>query len=326
MSKDKKIQTTGKSKMHPRNKHRNRYDFPSLITSCPELAAFVKPNKYQDDSIDFADPEAVKMLNKSLLKHHYGIKNWDVPENYLCPPIPGRADYIHHVADLLQSSNYGRMPQGDKIKCLDIGVGSSCIYPIIGHSEYGWKFLAADIDPVAVQSAKKITTSNPSLKDAVYIKLQDKPKDIIFGIINKNDRIDLTVCNPPFHSSAEEAEAGTMRKLKNLSHDKPGKPVLNFGGQSNELWCEGGERKFIREMIRQSKKFSESCFWYTTLVSKQSNMKNVLDALKNAEAVEVKTIDMGQGNKTSRIVAWTFLNPEQQKEWKETRWKQSTKE
>mgnify|MGYP000151744415 FL=1 len=321
MSKDTKVAIKGKSKMHPRNKHRDRYDFPQLIASFPELAEFVKPNKYQDDSIDFADPIAVKMLNKALLKHHYKIDNWDVPENYLCPPIPGRADYIHHIADLLQSSNYGRMPEGSKIKCLDIGVGSSCIYPIIGHAEYGWSFLAADIDPVAVSNAKKITEKNPSLKGAVYIKLQDKPKDIIFGIINKKDRIDLTVCNPPFHGSAEQAQAGTMRKLKNLNRQKPVKPVLNFGGQSNELWCEGGERKFIREMIRQSKKFSESCFWYSTLVSKQSNLKNILDALKNAEAVDIKTIPMGQGNKTSRIVAWTFLNPEQQKEWKNSRWK-----
>ncbi len=320
MPQNKKVHPKEKSKMHPRNKHRARYDFPALIASCPELAPFVSLNKFQDESVDFGDPAAVKMLNKALLKHHYQIKHWDVPENYLCPPIPGRADYIHHIADLLCSSNYGRMPEGSKIKCLDIGVGSSCIYPIIGHAEYGWSFLAADIDPIAVKSAKKISTDNPSLKGAVYIKLQEKPKDIFFGIIKKEDRIDLSICNPPFHGSAEQAQAGTMRKLKNLNRQKADKPVLNFGGQSNELWCEGGERKFIREMIRQSKKFPESCFWYSTLVSKQSNLKNILDALKNAEAVDVKTIPMGQGNKTSRIVAWTFLSPDQQKSWKNSRW------
>ncbi len=320
MSEKKKEHPKEKSKMHSRNKHRERYDFPSLIKSTPALAPFVTLNKYKDESIDFADPEAVKMLNKALMQHYYGIKHWDVPENYLCPPIPGRADYIHHIADLLCSSNYGRMPEGSKIKCIDIGVGSSCIYPIIGNAEYGWTFLAADIDPVAIKSAKKITTDNHSLKGAVYIKQQEKPKDIFFGIIRKEDRFDLSICNPPFHGSAEEAQAGTMRKLKNLNRNKDEKHVLNFGGQSNELWCEGGERKFIREMIRQSKKFSESCFWYSTLVSKQSNLKNILDALRNAEAVEVKTIPMGQGNKTSRIVAWTFLSPEEQKEWKDSRW------
>ena len=68
--------------------------------------------------------------------------------------------------------------------------------------------------------------------------------------------------------------------------------------------------------------FSTSCFWFTTLVSKQSNLKSIYAALKNAEAVDVKTIEMGQGNKTSRIVAWTFLTSEQQKEWKNTKWKE----
>jgi len=29
---------------------------------------------------------------------------------------------------------------------------------------------------------------------------------------------------------------------------------------------------------------------------------------------------MGSGNKSSRIVAWTFLSKEAQKEWRESRW------
>ena len=27
------------------------------------------------------------------------------PNENLCPPIPGRADYIHHIADLLSINN-----------------------------------------------------------------------------------------------------------------------------------------------------------------------------------------------------------------------------
>jgi 23S rRNA (adenine1618-N6)-methyltransferase len=34
----------------------------------------------------------------------------------------------------------------------------------------------------------------------------------------------------------------------------------------------------------------------------------------------VKTIAMTQGNKSSRIVAWTFLTPVQQTKWAITRW------
>jgi len=101
MAAEKKIHPEVKSRLHPRSKHINRYDFKKLIEGFPELESFVKPNKFGDESIDFSDPKAVICLNKALLKHHYGIEHWLIPEGYLCPPIPGRADYIHHIADLL---------------------------------------------------------------------------------------------------------------------------------------------------------------------------------------------------------------------------------
>lgn len=304
-----------KIQLHPRNKHRERYNFQQLTASCPELAQFVSLNKFDDESIDFFNPDAVKMLNKALLKHFYNIDYWDIPEGYLCPPIPGRADYIHHIADLLGSSNKGEIPTGKSIKCLDIGVGANCVYPIIGISEYGWTFTGTEIDPVAIDSAGKIIERNPSLKGKVELRLQNNPKDILYGIIRKDERFDLTICNPPFHSSLAEARSGTVRKLSNLTHRKPNKPILNFGGQNSELWCEGGEVGFVDKMVRESKQFSASCFWFSTLISKESNLTSVYDSLRRADPAEVKTIPMGQGNKISRIVAWTFLNQEQQEKW-----------
>lgn len=299
-----------KSRLHPRNKHRGRYDFKKLIISCPELAPFVKLNIYNDESIDFSNPEAVKMLNKALLKHYYNINNWDIPKNYLCPPIPGRADYIHYIADLLSKNNNGKIPIGNKIKCLDIGVGANCIYPIIGNKEYGWSFVGSDIDNVSVKSANKIIEMNPCLKGKIEIRFQPNQKDIFNGIIQKNEVFDLSICNPPFHSSLAEAQAGTFRKLRNLSQKKITKLKLNFGGQSNELWCEGGEKKFVTSMINQSKEFATSCFWFSTLISKQSNLNSIYKVLEKAKVYEYRTIEMGQGNKTSRIVAWSFFTKE----------------
>jgi len=314
-----------KSKLHPRNKHRERYDFKQLIESCADLAPFVKLNLYNDESIDFANPEAVKMLNKALLKHYYNIENWNIPANYLCPPIPGRADYIHYMADLVCGSNYGNMPAGEKIKCLDVGVGANCVYPIIGMKEYGWSFVGSDIDTIAIESANKIIESNSFLKDKIEIRLQNNPKDIFYGIIQKEELFDLTICNPPFNKSAEESKQGTLRKLNNLNVSEITKPILNFGGKSNELWCKGGELKFVKNMVYQSKQFATSCFWFSTIISKQSHLSSVYEVLKKMEATEVKTISMGQGNKSSRIVAWTFFMPEQKKQWVNTRWKDEHK-
>ncbi len=309
--------TEEKKNLHPNNKHRFPYDFEALISTNPSLSNHIKINEYNNLSIDFADPEAVKMLNKTLLEHVYDIKNWDIPKGYLCPPIPGRADYIHYLADLLEtsfSSNISKLK--DKINCLDIGVGANCIYPILGNKIYSWKFVGSDIDDGSIASANKIIAFNSSLKDSLTIRKQANKSNFFKGIIEKDEFYDLTMCNPPFHASQAEANAANTKKVKNLSSKKTtDKPTLNFGGQTKELWTEGGEAKFIGTMIYESKHFAQSCFWFTTLVSKEANLKNIYLTLKKVGALEVKTIGMSQGNKVSRIVVWTFLTLEQRQLW-----------
>jgi len=309
-----------KVSLHPRNRHRERYDFKLLIDSFPELAPHVRMNPYGDESIDFFEPEAVKALNKALLKHYYDIQYWDIPPGYLCPSIPGRADYIHHIAELMGSCNQGKIPVGDQIRCLDVGVGANCVYPIIGNKEFGWSFVGSEIDRVALESARRIITMNPNLTNKITLRQQVNPENIFEGIIENREYFDLSVCNPPFHASFAEVQSGTRRKLANLTSKRVAKLLLNFGGRQNELWCEGGEAKFIGDMIRESKRFSGSCLWFSTLVSKESNLRNIYQALQKVEAAGVKTVPMGQGNKISRIVAWTFLKKDKQEKWISNRW------
>ncbi|QEE49012.1 23S rRNA (adenine(1618)-N(6))-methyltransferase RlmF [Flavobacterium alkalisoli] len=310
-----------KSQLHSRNKNRGLYDLNALVAAVPQLADFIKPNKFGNDSVDFSNPVAVKLLNKALLNHYYGIQHWDFPDKNLCPPIPGRADYIHYLADLLAESNNGTISLGNKITCLDVGTGASCIYPILGVTEYNWNFIASDIAIASIESAKSITDTNPILKDKIECRLQNNPKNIFTGIIGTQEKIDVTLCNPPFHSSAEEAQKGTQRKVKNLSGKKHKTPELNFAGISNELIYDGGEYRFVATMITESQKMAKNCYWFTTLVSKQSNLKGIYKALDHVGANVVKTIPMGTGNKSTRIVAWTFLNEKEQKEWRESRWR-----
>lgn len=309
-----------KTRLHPRNKNRKRCDLPALVSAVPELKKYIISSRNGEESVDFAHPRAVKLLNKALLHHYYGIKYWEFPDENLCPPIPGRADYLHHIADLLSDNHFDTVPKGDKITCLDVGVGASCIYPIIGVIEYGWNFIGADIDPDSIASAQKIVNSNASLQGKIVCKLQKNPKNVFFDVINPTDKIEFTLCNPPFHSSTEAALQSTQRKIKNLTGKKVKNPELNFAGIGNELICEGGEHQFIQNMIWESKKFAKNCLWFTTLVSKQSNLKGIYKALQNIEAHQIKTIALGTGNKSIRIVAWTFLSRAEQKEWKASRW------
>lgn len=293
-----------KLKLHPRNKHRARYNFDALTTSCPDLSPFVSQNKYGDMSINFFDPLAVKMLNKALLIHYYQLHEWDIPPNYLCPPIPGRADYIHYMADVLAETH----PNKTSIHCLDIGTGANCIYPIIGSQEYNWSFVATDIDPTAIAWAQKIISSNAVLKEKVAARLQPDPRHFFKHIIQEQEQFDLVICNPPFHSSAKEAQAASLRKLSNLTKTKRPKARLNFGGQNNELWTEGGEKKFITDMIQESAAYATSCYWFSTLVSKEAHLNTIYKQLDQVKVAQDRTIEMGQGNKISRIVAWTFVD------------------
>ena len=302
---------TEKSGLHPRNPHRFRYDFKALIDSCSDLEIFVSLNKFGDESIDFANPDAVKTLNRAILKHFYQISLWDIPKNYLCPPIPGRADYIHYIADLLANDNKNQIPTGKKIKVLDIGVGANCVYPIIGSQAYGWDFIGTDIDAVAIKSAQNIIKSNSVLAEKIECRLQPSINHIFDSILKPNEFFDVSICNPPFHASAEEAAAGSQRKNENLSLKHKNK--LNFGGQNAELWCEGGEEAFVRNMIFESKEISKQITWFTSIISKKEHLPSIYYYLKKVNAIEVKTINMAQGQKTSRIVAWTFKSDNERK-------------
>lgn len=310
-----------KAGLHPRNPHRDRYDFKRLIAASPELAAFVSLNQYGGESLDFADPAAVKALNRALLHHEYGITGWDIPAQSLCPPIPGRADYLHYLADLLGDGNGGIIPRGESLRVLDIGVGANCVYPLIGHRSYGWRFVGTDIDPAALANAQRILDAN-GLSDAIALRLQASREAVFNGVMQPDEAFDVTMCNPPFHASPDEASAGTQRKWKNLGKAATTQkmPTLNFGGQGAELWCAGGEEAFVRRMVEESAQHPNRCLWFTTLISKSASLPGVYRALKQAGAHETRTIEMAQGQKRSRLVAWTFLDESRQRAWRMARW------
>ncbi|MFW9657754.1 23S rRNA (adenine(1618)-N(6))-methyltransferase RlmF [Vibrio parahaemolyticus] len=316
-----------KSGLHESNAHRGRYDFKKLIASEPSLASFVIKNPKGEDSINFSDPKAVKMLNKALLAAYYNIDFWDIPEHYLCPPIPGRADYIHRVAELLDGEVKGKY-RHQNVRALDVGVGANCIYPIVGVTQYGWHYTGCDVDPKSIDSAANIVERNVALNGKIELVQQMSESNIYHGVIQPNDRFDVTTCNPPFHRSAEDAAMGSQRKLDNLKANqrkkgvksqnspvKQGKPTLNFGGQNAELWCEGGEAAFIRRMANESQAFSSQVLWFTTLISKKDNVRPMRKQLEKLGVKAIRVVEMSQGQKISRFMAWSFMDKQQRKTW-----------
>lgn len=308
--------------MHPRNLHKNGYDLEVLSSTLATLKPFLIKTPVGNTSIDFSDPLAVKTLNAALLAHFYGIKNWDIPADYLCPPVPGRADYIHHIADLLASdtankTTNAKIPMGHSVVGLDIGVGANLIYPILGCQIYGWRFVGSELSKVSIDSANSIIQLNGQLSKLITLRQQTDPKRIFTGIIGPKDQFDFSLCNPPFHASQQLAEQGSQRKNRNLTRNKQkrhnqqldkfsGNKNLNFAGKSNELWCNGGELAFIKRMIIESRDYAKQVKWFTSLVSKKDNIKSIYRILEETKVEEIKTVNMGQGSKISRFIAWRF--------------------
>jgi 23S rRNA (adenine1618-N6)-methyltransferase len=299
--------------LHPRNLHKQGYDFPSLIKSCPPLAPYVDKNAYGNLSIEFADPLAVKALNTALLKRYYSVIDWDIPEGALCPPIPGRADYIHYIAELLGvgEPTTNQANTQPSISLLDIGTGANGIYPLLACQIYGWQCVGSDINRQSIENVASIIANNPALKDRFALRAQRDKNHIFDGIIKTGEFFDVSVCNPPFHASHEEALTASQRKISNLARhrgeQKTTSSTLNFGGSGAELWCKGGERLFLKKLIKESQAFSTQCRWFTSLVSKIDNVKPAKKLILKLGAVDVQEIEMKQGNKTTRILAWTFI-------------------
>ena len=306
--------------LHPRNAHRKEYDFKALIKSNQELGSHVRVNEHGVERMDFPDPVAVKALNCSLLKHHYGIDGWDIPAGFLCPPIPGRVDYIHYVAELLgvRESVDGVY---ESIRMLDIGTGANGVYALLACVEYGWSCTASDIDEVSLENVASVVARNPGLEERLELRLQKDNSHVFEGVIKEGEFYDVSVCNPPFHASLEEALKGSQRKVANLNRKREvrkngsgdgvggqsgDEAVLNFGGQKAELWCKGGEIRFLRKMLKESKRFAEQCGWFTSLISKSENVKPSVKILSKLGVSEVKEIEMQQGNKVTRVLAWRF--------------------
>jgi 23S rRNA (adenine1618-N6)-methyltransferase len=187
------------------------------------------------------------------------------------------------------------------VKVFDIGTGANVIYPLIGFAEYNWQFEGSDINPAALKCAQAIIDAN---KLKIKLHLQRNPQNIFHGVIKPNQYFDITMCNPPFHADEQAATQGTERKWRNLNQ-RPSN-ALNFGGNNNELWCEGGEKRFIKTMINESKDFADQVGWFTCLVSNKDNLFPLKKALKKLEPEEIKVVKMAQGQKQSRFLAWRF--------------------
>jgi 23S rRNA (adenine1618-N6)-methyltransferase len=342
-------QKQSRGKPHPRNSFTGTYDMDRLIAAYPSLEPFVKRTRMGEPcrpTITYSDSDACRALNTALLVADYGVHpkySEILPLDALLPPVPGRADYVHNIADLLAlSSPTNRIPTGPNIIGMDIGTGASAIYPTLATSLYKWKMIASEINTSSIGSAKQIIEANGHT-ELINVRQQASAKKIFDGVLRTTEKIDFAMCNPPFYPSLEAFQKENARKLKGLAkgglnkilpiddikqrNDVQGEITSNnFGGSGSELWCEGGEVAFVKRIIKESKTYSDRCLWFSSLVSRKMNFKRIEGSLfvmgksasgnKQGRPVhEVKKIEFGTGHKSSTILFWTYFDKDQRIDW-----------
>ncbi len=305
--------------MHPKSRYAGPHDFPDLARHVPALADHFVTTPDGRMSLNFADPKAVRLLNQALLVRDYGLKHWAIPPGNLCPGVPGRLNYIHAINDLLKEKaaqtlllSGAEVQDTEKLKNqgiygLDVGTGASLIYPILGLKEYGWRMVGTDVDATSLKVAGAIAKFNPGLEKNIIVRKQPDKRTIFRNAILPGEYFDFTMCNPPFFETEQKAQEAAELKWKKLGVKTSNSPTLNFGGQANELWTEGGEPAFLRKMINESTKFARQVGWFTTLVSKKGYLEIAETEFRRHSISETKVIGIGHGGKLRRILCWRVV-------------------
>ena len=290
--------------MHKQNPYNSRYDLKRLTKHYHVLEKFIVLNPNKEETIDFSVSEAVFALNKAMLLADFNLGDYDLPSGYLIPPVPGRLDYLLHIRDfLIEKFN---ISENSQLNGLDIGSGANGIYCILGAQYFNWKMVGSETDAKAVDIANANIKKTKELNNKIEIRHQQDKGSLFKNTIQSKEKFDFMVCNPPFHNSKEETLKGSLRKVKNLGgFAAKEKFLLNFEGQANELWCNGGEVLFVKRLIKESVGFKNQVKLFSTLVAKSESVAAIKKQLNKAKA-NFEVIPMALGNKKGRYVLWWF--------------------
>ncbi|RDW83721.1 DUF890 domain protein [Aspergillus mulundensis] len=282
-----------------RDLYKDGVDFASLALQSAEFAKFLKPN----NQLDFTNPDAVRQLTVSLLKRDFGL-TVDIPEARLCPPIPNRLIYIIWLQDLLDTTGDGYRDAYDPdrvVTGLDIGTGCCSIYPLLGvKSRSNWNFVASDIDDDNIKTSTQTIQAN-NLDSRIRIVKTSPDGDLIsLGTLGV-ERLDFTMCNPPFYASQDEMVVSAEEK------DRP--PFSACTGAEVEMVTPGGEVSFVSRMITESIALRDKVLWYTSMLGKLSSVSALIEKLNDLGNTNYAVTEFVQGNKTRRwAIAWSWTD------------------
>ncbi|KAJ2234492.1 hypothetical protein IWW45_003356 [Coemansia sp. RSA 485] len=274
--------------------------YKALAEKFPELTPFLVPMQSSERrpwcSIDFKDPLAVRALNRALLKVYFGL-DVTLPRDSLCPKVANRLNYLRWIKHNI-SCDFPLEP----LKGLDIGTGSSCIYPLLGARFLECcSFVATEINAESVRIAIANVAQN-DLVDKIHV-YQNPNRELKLPLDCADfpgRSFTFSMCNPPFYANEEERTA--------LRESKADSPSLNTLAKADELYTEGGEEQFLSDMADESKILAERIVWYTTMVGRKRTLGVLKAKLASLGAKQIREGTLVQGKTSRWVLGWSFVD------------------
>ncbi|KII91536.1 hypothetical protein PLICRDRAFT_38308 [Plicaturopsis crispa FD-325 SS-3] len=289
--------------MHPRNIYGTPPDFRDLADAFPSLRPHIIALPNGTHAIDYKSEVAQRCLTQALLMRDFDLI-LDLPEDRLCPPVPNRLNYILWVQDIVRATH-----ENVDVVGIDIGTGSSAIYPLLGcRTDPSWSFIATEIDKISLASARANVDKN-GLQDRIVVvdasQASTLPVRLLLPMaLYPEKRFTFTMCNPPFYASASELQASMEGKAL--------PPSAVCTGSDIEMITPGGEVAFVGCMIDESLQSGERCLWYTSMLGRLDSIPPLVSLLraKNRDLFlqisNYAITELTQGRTRRYALAWSF--------------------
>lgn len=259
-----------------------RPDFAHLASLYAPLAPYVRLNS-SGAHVDFRDADATRTLTLALLHVDFGLM-LTLPAHQLCPTVPSRVAYLAWAHSLLGEHE-------DEVCALDIGVGASCIYPLLGWRMYGWRWLGSEVDAASLAYARANVAANAA-QGAITLRLASC-EDRIAGVLREGESVALSVCNPPFFDNGDA---------------KAVNPHTALAITRSEERTEGGEVSFVRAMIDESVRLGPRVRWCSSLLGRKASLKPLLAHLQRLGIANMRHTAFRLGRTTRWAIAWSHTN------------------
>lgn len=279
-----------------------RYNFRELIEKYPDLEGL------PDDigRYDFSNQDAIRRLAETILSEYHGILCVLSASN-LCPRVPNRLLYLQWIEKVLEV-----MSSTNEAEIIDIGTGSSLIYPLLGcWLNRNWTFIGTECDEKSYQLALDNLARNPEYQSRISLRKTDKnaallPQDL--GLTNSGTPKDVVImCNPPFFDIEQKNSEEFLSKID----------LTKLVATDLELFYPGGEVGFVSRLIGESTLLKQ-VKWFTSMIGQFSSIEPIVHKLREENISnfglfeldpthESRERGLNLGKPITRwIIAWSF--------------------